>query len=60
MLFNYSILRLLVDIIWKDKLKVAMEVKKSLKPVNYIDAMNFLESRIIDVYREKKKSFYGY
>jgi len=32
-----------------------MEVKKSLKPVNYIDAMNFLESRTIDVYSGKKE-----
>ena len=32
-----------------------MEVKKSLKPVNYIDAMNFLESRTIDVYNGKKE-----
>ena len=32
-----------------------MEVKKSLKPVNYIDAMNLLESRIIDVYNGKEE-----
>ncbi len=32
-----------------------MEVKKSLKPVNYIDAMNLLESRTVDVYNGKKE-----
>ena len=32
-----------------------MEVKKSLKPVNYTDAMNFLEYRAIDVYNGKKQ-----
>jgi len=32
-----------------------MEVKRSLKPVNYIDAMNLLESRIIDVYNGKEE-----
>tara|TARA_B100000029_G_C17388141_1_gene892372 strand:- start:375 stop:986 length:612 start_codon:yes stop_codon:yes gene_type:complete len=31
-----------------------MEVKKSLKPVNYVDAINFLESRIVDVLNGKK------
>ena len=32
-----------------------MEVKKSLKPVNYTDAINFLERRAIDVYNGKKQ-----
>ena len=32
-----------------------MEVKRSLKPVNYTDAMNFLEYRAIDVYNGKKQ-----
>ena len=32
-----------------------MEVKKSLKPVNYTNAINFLESRASDVYNGKKQ-----
>ena len=31
-----------------------MEVKNSLKPVDYIDSMKILEKRVIDVFEGKK------
>ena len=32
-----------------------IEIKKSIKPVNYIDAINLLESRLQSLYKNKKK-----
>jgi len=32
-----------------------IDIKKSTKPVNYIDAIEFLEKRVIDVNLKKKK-----
>ena len=32
-----------------------IEIKKSIKPVNYFDAINFLESRLLQLYKKKKK-----
>ena len=32
-----------------------IEIKKSIKPVNYFDAINFLESRLLKIYENKEK-----
>ena len=32
-----------------------IEIKKSVKPVNYLDAINFLEERLQKLYEEKDK-----
>ena len=32
-----------------------IEIKKSIKPVNYFDAMNLLESRLKQLYEKKEK-----
>ena len=32
-----------------------IEIKKSIKPINYIDAINFLEKRLDDLYENKNK-----
>ena len=33
-----------------------IEIKKSIKPVNYFDAINFLETRLHQIYEKKKKN----
>jgi|TARA_B110000116_G_scaffold263278_1_gene269581 lipoyl(octanoyl) transferase len=32
-----------------------IEIKKSIKPVNYFDAVNFLEERLLQLYKKKEK-----
>ena len=32
-----------------------IEIKKSIKPVNYFDAINILESRLKDLYENKEQ-----
>tara|TARA_X000000368_G_C22880116_1_gene644908 strand:- start:188 stop:817 length:630 start_codon:yes stop_codon:yes gene_type:complete len=36
---------------------MTIEVKNSVKPINYIDSMKILEERVIDVYNGKKDEF---
>ena len=32
-----------------------IEIKKSVKPVNYIDAINFMEERLEQIFKKKEK-----
>ena len=32
-----------------------IEIKKSIKPINYQDAINFLETRLVQLYKKKEK-----
>ena len=34
---------------------MSIEIKKSIKPVDYIDAINFLEERLLNLYSKKEK-----
>ena len=34
---------------------MSIEIKKSIKPINYFDAINFLEKRLNDLYQNKDK-----
>ena len=36
-----------------------IEIKKSIKPVNYFDAINILESRLKDLYENNEKNLFG-
>ena len=39
---------------------MSIEVKKSIKLVDYIESMKTLEKRVLDVSAGKKKSFCGF
>ena len=37
-----------------------IEVKNSVKPLDYIESMKLLEQRVEDVYAGKKMNYYGF
>jgi len=51
----FLILRLLLDFVSNHKLKMNIEVKNSIKPVDYRASMRILEKRVNDVFLGKKK-----
>ena len=37
-----------------------IEIKKSIKPVEYKEAIDFLEKRLVQINQKKKMSLFGY
>jgi len=37
-----------------------IEIKKSIKPINYFDAIKLLEKRLNDLYENKTKNLFGF